>query len=73
MRAGEAVEVVARLAHQVHGAIGFTLEYKLNHLTRRLWSWRDEAGSELAWSRVLGAGVLADGPDSLWPWLTRVV
>ena len=73
VRAGTAVEVVARLAHQVHGAIGFTQEHKLHHLTRRLWSWRDEAGSELAWSRVLGAGVLADGPDALWPALTRVV
>jgi acyl-CoA dehydrogenase len=73
VRAGAAVEVVARIAHQVHGAIGFTQEFKLHHLTRRLRSWRDEAGSELAWSRVLGAGVLADGPDGLWPALSRVV
>jgi acyl-CoA dehydrogenase len=73
VRAGAAVEVVARLAHQVHGAIGFTQEYRLHHLTRRLWSWRDEAGSELVWSRVLGAGLLARGADDLWPALTRLV
>ncbi len=73
VRAGAAVEVVARLAHQLHGAIGFTQEHRLHHLTRRCWSWRDEAGTELAWSRVLGAGLLADGPDALWPALTRVV
>src|SRR5690606_28727083 len=52
VRAGAAVEVVARLAHQVYGAIGFTQEHKLHHLTKRLWSWRDEAGSELFWSKV---------------------
>ncbi|WP_448640411.1 acyl-CoA dehydrogenase family protein [Geodermatophilus sp. URMC 63] len=73
VRAGAAVEVVAKLAHQVHGAIGFTQEHRLHHLTRRCWSWRDEGGSELVWSRALGAGLLAGGGDDLWPALTRVV
>ncbi len=73
VRAGAAVEVVARLAHQVHGAIGFTQEYRLHHLTRRCWSWRDEAGGELEWSRVLGAGLVAGGGDALWGALTRAV
>ena len=29
-----------RAAHQAHGAMGMTQEYPLQHLSRRLWSWR---------------------------------
>ncbi|TDV56510.1 acyl-CoA dehydrogenase family protein [Actinophytocola oryzae] len=71
IRAGAAVAPVARAAHQLHGAIGFTQEHRLHHLTRRLWAWRDEAGSELAWARTLGEAV-ATAPAGLWPTLTDV-
>ncbi|MEI4279171.1 acyl-CoA dehydrogenase family protein [Klenkia terrae] len=70
VRAGAAVDVVARQAHQVHGAIGFTQEHRLHHLTKRMWSWRDEAGNELTWARVLGAAVAGEDP---WPVLTGLV
>ncbi len=70
VRAGEAVDVVASLAHQVHGAVGFTQEHRLHHLTTRMWSWRDEAGSELGWARSLGAAVAG---EDYWAQLTAVV
>ena len=66
IRAGK----VAEIAHQVHGAIGFTHEHSLHRLTRRLWSWRDEFGTESHWSRELGRAVLASGADALWPTIT---
>lgn len=62
----------ARIAHQVHGAIGFTQEHRLHHLTRRLWSWREEYGSEEHWSGELGRLVIEAGADELWPLVTRV-
>jgi acyl-CoA dehydrogenase len=69
-RAGEAASIAAGLAHQSHGAIGFTQEYELHFLTRRLWSWRDEFGNEAEWNGVVGRAALAAGPDGLWPALT---
>lgn len=69
-RAGEAASVAAGLAHQLHGAIGFTQEYELHHLTRRLWSWRDEFGNEAEWNALVGRAALSAGPDGLWPLLT---
>lgn len=64
---GEAASVVAAAAHQAHGAIGMTREYELAQLTRRLWTWRDEYGSERVWARRLGEAVSAAGADALWP------
>ncbi len=69
-RAGEAASIAAGLAHQSHGAIGFTQEYELHFATRRLWSWRDEFGNEAEWNGVVGRAALAAGPDGLWPRLT---
>lgn len=68
-----AVEVVARLAHQVHEAIGSTQAHRLHHLTRRLWWWRDGAGDELMWRWVRGARLLVDGTGGPRSTLTRVV
>jgi len=70
IRAGEAAGKVAEIAHQVHGAIGFTEEHALHRLTRRLWSWRDEFGTEAYWSRELGRYVAEAGPEALWPTIT---
>jgi acyl-CoA dehydrogenase len=72
IRAGEAAGKVAEIAHQVHGAIGFTAEHYLHRLTRRLWSWRDEFGTEAYWSQLLGRTIAAAGADALWPTITGV-
>ncbi len=72
IRAGEAAGIGAAIAHQVHGAIGFTQEHRLHYLTRRLWSWRDEFGNEAYWARRLGGEVAAAGADRLWHGITAV-
>ncbi|MGH7094644.1 MAG: acyl-CoA dehydrogenase family protein [Stellaceae bacterium] len=70
LRAGEAASTSAAIAHQVHGAMGFTYEHTLHHSTRRLWSWREEFGNETYWAIRLGRMVAATGADALWPFLT---
>lgn len=71
LRAGEAASQVAWVAHQVHGAIGFTREFRLHALTTRLWAWRDEYGPESLWAERLGAEVLSRGAAAYWPMLTE--
>lgn len=70
IRTGEAAGKAADLAHQIHGAIGFSQDYPLHRLTRRLWSWRDDDGREAEWSAMLGAALTKGGP--LWPQITAL-
>ena len=71
-RVGEAATLACEIAHQVHGAIGFTKEYALQLSTRRMWSWRDEFGSDPEWAARVGSYACANGADGLWEMLTAV-
>jgi Acyl-CoA dehydrogenase, C-terminal domain len=67
---GRAAGRVATIAHQVHGAIGFTYEHPLHHFTSRLWQWRDDFGTEAEWAERVGHSVARAGADAAWPWVT---
>ena len=69
VRAGLTVSRVVGLAHQVHGAIGFTLEYPLQWTTRRLMSWRTEFAGDRQWAVSFGRRILELGADGFWPYL----
>jgi acyl-CoA dehydrogenase len=69
--AAEAAGGGAAIAHSVLGAIGFTYEHALHFATRRLWSWRDEFGSQAIWSKRLGEAACAAGAAAFWPSMTR--
>lgn len=71
-RVGEAAGKGAEIAHQVHGAMGFTHEHNLHHSTRRLWSWREEFGNESYWQERLGNTVASAGAEALWPMITSM-
>ena len=68
--ASRAASEVAAHAHQVHGAIGMTQEYRLHHFTRRLWAWRQEWGSERRSAVAVGHRAVAAGASGLWPLVT---
>lgn len=70
LRANRAVGVVTAVAHQVHGAIGFTREYDLNRVTIPLMRWRGEHGNDAYWARYLGAQVAGFGGRGLWEVMT---
>lgn len=66
-RLGDAADAAIATSHQVHGAMGFSREYALNHRTRRLMAWRDDYGSVLAWRRALAGTFVACSREGFWP------
>jgi acyl-CoA dehydrogenase len=70
IRTGEAAGLGAGIAHQCHGAIGFTYEHALHFVTRRLWSWRAEFGADSHWAAHLGRHIAGHGAEALWPLIT---
>ncbi|MBR0820084.1 acyl-CoA dehydrogenase family protein [Bradyrhizobium liaoningense] len=67
IRCAEAAEKGGAIAHQVHGAIGFTSEHILHRFSLRALAWRDDFGSESHWAVELGKLVANRGADELWP------
>jgi len=70
IRADEAVQTVTAIAHQIHGAIGFTREHPLHRWTTRLWAWREEYGNQSAWADVFGENLCQKDDLTLWHQIT---
>ncbi len=70
LRTNIAIERGVAIAHQVHGAIGFTQDYPLHPLTRRLMGWRSEFGGDAFWADRLGRLAVANGGAGFWAELT---
>lgn len=66
VRIGEAVGRANGIAHQLHGAIGFTAEHRLHLFTTSLWGWRDEFGGAAYWAKIVGDRALSAGPEGYW-------
>ncbi|APR51128.1 acyl-CoA dehydrogenase [Sphingomonas koreensis] len=66
-RLGDAADAAIGIGHQVHGAMGFSKEYALNHRTRRLMAWRDDFGSVQFWRRCLAGGFVTCSREEFWP------
>jgi acyl-CoA dehydrogenase len=71
LRTNKAIGVGTSVAHQVHGAIGFTQDYGLHPLTRALMRWRSECGNDAYWAAILGDLACAQGGAGLWKEITQ--
>ncbi len=71
LRTNKAIGIGTSIAHQVHGAIGFTQEYGLHPLTRGLMQWRSEFGNDAYWADILGGMASGQGAAGLWAEITQ--
>jgi len=70
LRANRAAAKAGAIAHQVHGAIGFTREHPLHRFTLRLLAWRGDFGNDRHWAQYLGRLVCRADAGPLWHQLT---
>jgi acyl-CoA dehydrogenase len=70
VHAARAAGVSSRAAHQVHGAIGFTLDHQLRHFTLRALAWRNEFGDQRSWEYRIGRIALTAGAEGIWKLVT---
>lgn len=70
LRTNKAIGAATSIAHQVHGAIGFTREYDLHKLTGPLNGWRSDHGNDAYWADVLGGMTAKLGGAGLWAEIT---
>lgn len=71
LRTNSAIGQCVAIAHQVHGAIGFTRDYPLHRLTTALMAWRSDYGHDSYWAGILGGIAAAHGGTGLWAEITR--
>jgi acyl-CoA dehydrogenase len=72
LRTNRAAGAGTAIAHQVHGAIGFTRDYHLHPRTRRIWAARSEFGGDSFWADRLGTRIAQAGADEYWAELTAL-
>jgi acyl-CoA dehydrogenase len=70
LRTNRAIGAGTAIAHQMHGAIGFTADYPLHRYTTALMRWRSQGGNDAHWARLLGDLVVPLGGAGLWTEMT---
>jgi alkylation response protein AidB-like acyl-CoA dehydrogenase len=63
---GHAGSTVVRNAHQVHGAIGTTMEHVLHRVTMPILAWTNDFGSVVEWDALIEQIARDAGDAGLW-------